>query len=179
MKRLLWMTPLVLLVFAYLSMFCTGLPLMSETMAISGTLPLAPTEEPLSAETTGATTRLVQNPGCYAHNIHGHLMTVATWLLIVPAALCPLLPAWRNTRRRKMALALSLLSLVAVLSLILLESFTGHLVYRMLRSRVDVVRGTYMRIVALHAMGLPFLILPAMGFWTWVQARLSKRAVGA
>jgi hypothetical protein len=178
MNRLLWMSPLLLFSLLYLSLFITGLPLLARSLPITSKLPPGngPTEEPLSDEATAATSELVRDPHCRAHNLQGHGMGVAGWLLLPLAAVLPLAPAWRRLRRRKTALAATLVPLLLVLLLLLLESFSGYMLAKMFRSISGVNQGPFMRFSALHSLMAPLLIVLLLGFLLWVQGRLSKRA---
>ena len=178
MKRVLWMSPLLLLCVLTLGLSLTGIPLLRRSIDLGKRLPPGnmPTgEETLSPEATAACRELVESPGSRFHGFQGYWMVVATWLLIPLAACFPLIPAWRGTRRRKTALVATGLPHSFLLLLILLESFSGVLIGQLLRSGTGVVRGQFARLVALHGVGVPVLFVLTAGFLLWVQARLSKR----
>jgi len=177
-KRWILMSPLALFILLYLSMFCTGIPLLARTIPMSAKLPPgnAASGETLPSEATAATAQVVQNPNCWLHGVQADWMVVATWLLVPLVASFPLAPSWRNVRRKKTALAATLLLLLLALTLILLESFTGYFIGRMLRSDSGVVQGTFVRFAVLHSLGFPILIILVLGFVLWVQVRLARRA---
>jgi len=178
MKRLLLMAPFALWALLLLSLFWTGIPLLAQTLSLSKKLPPGNVSsgEPCSAEATSAASLVVQNPLCQFHNLQGHGVAIATWLLIPLVGVFPLVPAWRKVKRRKAAIAATVLPLLLGLFLFLLESFTGYFIGKMLRHTDGVVHGTFARFAALHTLGFPLLIVIVLGFLLWVQVRLAKRA---
>jgi hypothetical protein len=103
-------------------------------------------------------------------------MLVITWLLFPLIGLFPLVLGWNGSRRKALAVTLTVIPVLFLLLLTIAESFTGYLVGGMIGNPDGVPRGRFLRFLALHSLGFPILMVLSIAFLSWVQLRVAKRA---
>lgn len=178
MRHWVRILPLLTLGGVFLAMACSGVPLFERARKLASAF--APgagfPEGPPPPDGAAKLAAHAELPLRGFHGGQGHWTVVASYLAVPLALIYPLALGWNGIRRKAFATILVVLPLLFLLLLILLESFTGHLIGGMIREGPVVVRGTYMRFVALHVFAFPLLALPTWVFLLWVQIRISKRA---